>query len=75
MKTKLRDRREIAFFLKNHRQMQDMTQEELAKLLGVTRTAVCYYEAGTKMPNDKKKVALANIFGVSIMDLFFTEEE
>lgn len=40
----------------------DLTQEELAKKLGVTRSAVAHYVQGTRQPPLKQVIKLANIF-------------
>lgn len=55
----------IANILKNLRNQSNMSQEELAKLLGISRSAVSSYENGTRSPNNELLVKMANIFNVS----------
>ena len=50
----------------------DKTQKEVADAVGVTAMAVCQYEAGTRVPSDQVKVALAEYFGRTVENIFFT---
>lgn len=50
-----------------------ITQQELAKALGVTRQLVCNYETGDCKPGDEVKKKIAEYFNVSIEDLFFAD--
>ena len=50
----------------------DKTQKEVADAVGVTAMAVCQYEAGTRVPSDQVKIALAEYFGRTVEDIFFT---
>ncbi|MEX1263104.1 MAG: XRE family transcriptional regulator [Actinomycetota bacterium] len=40
------------------------SQEEVSHALGVSRAMISYWESGTRRPNDRQLVALANLFGV-----------
>ncbi len=51
------------------RKMLQMTQEEVADKLGVTRQSVAKWEAGESTPDLDKCKLLADIFGVSLDDL------
>jgi DNA-binding XRE family transcriptional regulator len=46
----------------------------LADEIGVTESAVFFYEAGERTPRDDKKVAIAKFFGVPVAEVFFADE-
>ena len=51
------------------RKMRNMTQEDIAEKLGVTRQSVAKWEAGETVPDIDKCRILAEVFGVSLDDL------
>ena len=51
------------------RKILQMTQEDIAEKLGVTRQSVAKWEAGDSIPDLDKCKQLADIFGVSLDDL------
>ena len=51
------------------RKLLQMTQEDIAEKLGVTRQSVAKWEAGDSVPDLDKCKQLADIFGVSLDDL------
>ena len=51
------------------RKILQMTQEDIAEKLGVTRQSVAKWEAGDSVPDLDKCKQLADIFGVSLDDL------
>lgn len=51
------------------RKIFQMTQEDIAEKLGVTRQTVAKWEAGDSVPDLDKCKQLADIFGVSLDDL------
>ena len=51
------------------RKYRQMTQEELAEKVGVTRQAIAKWEAGETMPDLERSRRLAEIFEVSLDDL------
>lgn len=55
----------ISSILKTLRLKSSLSQADLAKLLGVSRSAVSSYENGTRSPNNETLVKLATIFNVS----------
>lgn len=57
------------------RKLQQMTQEDIADKLGVTRQSVAKWEAGESIPDLDKCKQLAEIFGVSLDDLANYESE
>lgn len=53
--------------------LSEIKQSELAVMLGISRTTVSCWCAGTKTPRMDKIQAMAEIFGVPVSD-FFSEE-
>lgn len=51
------------------RKMKQMTQEDVAEKVGVTRQAVAKWESGETVPDLDKCRILAELFGVSLDDL------
>ncbi|MBQ7499237.1 MAG: helix-turn-helix transcriptional regulator [Selenomonas sp.] len=51
------------------RQEKQLSQEELARLLGVDRSSVARWELGSNSPRMDKLLALAKIFGCSLDEL------
>lgn len=61
--------------LKVYRAMRDLTQEALAKEIGVTRQTVIAIEKGQYNPSLELAFKLARFFEVSIEDIFVYESE
>ena len=57
------------------RKILQMTQEDIAEKVGVTRQSVAKWEAGESVPDLDKCKQLADIFGVSLDDLANYEPE
>ena len=57
------------------RKLLQLTQEDIAEKLGVTRQSVAKWEAGESIPDLDKCKQLADIFGVSLDDLANYEPE
>lgn len=57
------------------RKVLQLTQEDIAEKLGVTRQSVAKWEAGESIPDLDKCKQLAEIFGVSLDDLANYEPE
>ena len=51
------------------RKINNMSQEELASQIGVSRQTLSKYETGESLPDIDKCSALAKVFGVSVDDL------
>ncbi len=49
----------------------NLTQEQLAKKVDVKPSAIAMYEAGARMPRDETKKKLAELFELTIDELFF----
>jgi transcriptional regulator with XRE-family HTH domain len=56
------------------RKQKNMTQEELAQALYVSRTAISKWESGRGFPSIDSLKAIARFFGVSVDDLLSGEE-
>ncbi|EEG78479.1 transcriptional regulator, XRE family [Dethiobacter alkaliphilus AHT 1] len=61
--------------LKVYRAMHDLTQEELAKKLGVTRATVNSIEKGRYDPSIKLAFKMARFFAVNVEELFIYDEK
>ncbi len=53
---------------------RDMTQEQLAELVGVTRNTIISIEKDKYCPSLKLGFRIARIFGIGINDVFTYEE-
>lgn len=51
------------------RKMHNISQEELAEKIGVSRQTLSKYETGESIPDIEKTKAIADAFGVSLDDL------
>lgn len=61
--------------LANLRKLHDMTQEELAEKIDVSRQSIAKWESGDSVPDLEKCKSLSEIFGVSLDDLANYEAE
>ena len=57
------------------RNERDLTQEELARLVGVTRQTILAVEKGGYEPSVRLALVLASSLAVSVDDLFWLGEE
>ena len=60
--------------LKVFRAMHDLTQEELARALGVSRQTIIAIEKGKYDPSLRLAFKIARFFGVRIEDIFIYDE-
>ena len=60
--------------LKVARAEMDLTQEELAKLIGVSRQTINAVESGRYVPSTVLALKMARVFGKQVEDLFGVEE-
>jgi len=51
------------------------SQREVAQAVGLTVGAIGMYENGKRIPKDDIKIKLANYYGVTVQELFFSEQE
>ncbi len=56
------------------RKMNDLSQEDLAEKIGVSRQTLSKYETGESLPDIEKCKVLADVFGVSLDDLISYEK-
>jgi putative transcriptional regulator len=61
--------------LKVERAIKNITQEELARQIGVTRQAINSIELNKYVPSTILALKLARCFGKSVNDIFTLEEE
>ena len=54
---------------------KEMTQEELAELVGVTRNTITSLEKGKYYPSLKLAYRISDVFGVGIDDVFTYERD
>ena len=60
--------------LQELRKSKGLTQEELAEVLFVSRTAVSKWESGRGMPNIESLKSISKFFSVTLDDLLSSEE-
>jgi len=60
--------------LQELRKSRGLTQEELAEILFVSRTAVSKWESGRGMPNIESLKAISKFFAITLDDLLSSEE-
>ena len=61
--------------LKVARAEMDLTQEELAKRIGVSRQSINAIESGRDVPSTVLALKMAQVFGKPVEEIFFLEEE
>ncbi len=61
--------------LKVQRAIKDLTQEDLAKLLGVSRQTINSIEKNRYIPSTVLALKLSKVFGISVNDIFELEVE
>jgi putative transcriptional regulator len=71
----MKERHDIVNAVRRHRLTRDITQSELADLLGVTRQTVLSIEKGKYTPSVGLALRLAEIFEVSVETLFQLNKE
>ena len=49
----------------------ERTQEEVAKGVGLSLSAIGMYERGERIPRDEIKIRLANYYNKSVQQIFF----
>lgn len=69
------DQKKIGTFLKGLRKEKQMTQEQLAELLGVTNRSISRWENGVNMPDFDLVVEIARYYDVSIEEILDGERK
>ncbi len=59
--------------LKVERAIKDLTQEELAKLIGVSRQTINAMEKNKYVPSTVLSLKIARVFGKKVEEVFFLE--
>lgn len=62
--------KQLGMNIAKYRQQKNLTQEQLAELLGIGNEAISRIERGVSMPSLMRLVELANVFQCGIADLF-----
>ncbi len=60
--------------LRVERAIKNITQEELARIIGVSRQAINSIEAAKYVPSTVLAIKLSDYFGKTVNDIFFLEE-
>ncbi len=71
----MKPRHDILSHLRRHRLSVEMTQQELADRVGVTRQTILSIEKGKYSPTVGLALRLAGVLGVRVEDLFELEGE
>lgn len=53
----------------------DKTQDEVAESIGVSKSALCMYETGQRVPRDPIKMRIAKYYKKSVTSIFFIPKE
>lgn len=61
--------------IKVQRAKKDITQEDLAELVGVTRTTINYVENGKWVPSTTLALKIVRVFGVPFEEVFYLEPD
>ncbi len=61
--------------IKEYRARYNMTQEELARRVGVRRETIVFLEKGRYNPSLKLAYRIAKVFNASIEDIFLFDDE
>lgn len=51
------------------------TREEVANDLKISISALQMYECGQRIPRDEIKIKIANYYGVTVQEIFFTQQD
>lgn len=49
----------------------EKSQEQIAREIGLTKSAWAMYERGERVPRDEAKVRIADYFGRSVQEIFY----
>ncbi len=60
--------------IKVNRAIKDLTQEQLAELVGVTRTTINFVERGRWVPSTILALKIAKVFEVPFEEVFYLDK-
>ena len=69
------NQKKTGMFLKELRKEKQLTQEQLAEILGVTNRSVSRWENGVNMPDLDLVIEIANYYGVGIEEILDGERK
>ena len=52
----------------------EISQDEIAKQIGITKSSWSMYERGERVPSDEIKIRIANFFGKTVQEIFFGQQ-
>ena len=55
--------------LREARERANITQDDLAEAIGLTRAAICHWEVGRAVPSGAARILLGQVLGVSVADV------
>lgn len=61
--------------MQNLRKKRKLTQEQASKILGITKEYLSMLERGERNPSDVLKKKMAELYDVSIADIFLAVQE
>jgi len=61
--------------IKVQRAKKDLTQEQLAELVGVTRTTINFVERGRWVPSTILALKIAQVFKVQFEEVFYLDKD
>lgn len=61
--------------IKVQRAKKDLTQEQLAELVGVTRTTINFVERGRWVPSTVLALKIAKVFEVPLEEVFYLDTD
>jgi putative transcriptional regulator len=59
------------FSLSELRKSRRLTQEQLSKLLGISKSSIAMYETGQRVPSLSRAKKIAEFFNVPVEKIFF----
>ena len=61
----------VAERLKKLRKNKNVSVDEMSKALNISRSAICMYESGNRIPRDEVKIKIAQYFNTTVDEIFF----
>ena len=52
----------------------ERTQQQVARDLEISDSAICAYETGARIPRDELKLRIAQYYGLTVGELFFDQK-